>query len=132
MDILHLSPGSLLIIIMVLLLVMAFFASCGPAGKESGEGLGEEPRASSEEQSPKSINYRGLRFETTKLEFSRVYSSFPRLVCLGDSVTFGWNIAYEKSFPYLLEKKLKEQYPGIMVVNSGIGGQTVVGGLNHR
>ena len=93
-----------MVIVMILLLVMVFSISCCPAGKESGEGPKEEPRTSSEEQPPESNNYQGLRFETTRLEFSRVEGSFPRLVCLGDSVTFGWNIAYEKSFPYLLEK----------------------------
>ncbi len=127
----HLRPGSLLEIIMILFLVIVFSISCGPAGKESGEGPKEEPRASSEEQPPESNNYQGLRFETTRLEFSRVEGSFPRLVCLGDSVTFGWNLTYEKSFPYLLEKRLREQYPDIMVVNSGTGGQTVVDGMDR-
>ena len=129
--VLHSRPCLLLVIAMILVLVMVFSASCVPAGKKSGKGLKEEPRGSGEEQPPESNNYQGLRFETTRLEFSRVCSSFPRLVCLGDSVTFGWNIAYEKSFPYLLEKKLKEQYPEVMVVNSGIGGQTVVDGLDR-
>ncbi len=127
----YLRSEPLLVIVMILLLVMVFSASCGPAGKESGEGSKEEPRTSSEEQPPESNNYQGLRFETTRLEFSRVEGSFPRLVCLGDSVTFGWNIAYEKSFPYLLEKKLSEQYPGVLVINSGTGGQTVVDGLDR-
>ena len=129
--VLHSRQGPLLVIAMILLLVMVFSASCSLAGKESGEEPKEGPRASGEEQPPESNNYQGLRFETTRLEFSRIGSSFPRLVCLGDSVTFGWNIAYEKSFPYLLEKKLKEQYPEVMVVNSGIGGQTVVDGLDR-
>lgn len=112
----YLRPGPLLAIVITLLLVMVFSTFCALA---------------EEEQPPESNNYQGLRFETTHLDFSRIESSFPRLVCLGDSVTFGWNIAYEKSFPYLLEKKLKEQYPEVMVVDSGIGGQTVVDGLDR-
>ncbi len=75
--------------------------------------------------------YEGLRLETKELRDSIEYNSFPRLVCLGDSVTFGWNLAYEESFPYLLENKLKEQYPEIMVINSGVGSETVVDGLNR-
>lgn len=131
MAVLHSRPGPLLVIAMILLLVMVFSFSCVPAGEESGEGLEEKSQPDGEEQPSDSNNYQGLRLETTKLEFSRVSSSFPRLVCLGDSVIFGWNIVYEKSFPYLLEKRLKEQYPGVMVINSGIGGQTVVDGLNR-
>jgi len=75
--------------------------------------------------------YKGLRFETKELELSRIQNSFPRLVCLGDSVTFGWNQAYTKSYPFLLENRLKEQYPEILVVNSGVGGETVVDGLSR-
>lgn len=131
MAILYLKPGSLVVIVMILLLVIVFSTSCDSAGEESIEGPKEEPRASDEEQPPESNNYQGLRFETARLEFSRISSSFPNLVCLGDSVTFGWNITYEKSFPYLLEKRLKLQYPEVMVVNSGIGGQTIVDGLDR-
>ncbi|MCJ7666429.1 MAG: GDSL-type esterase/lipase family protein [Actinobacteria bacterium] len=120
-----------MLIVVILFLVIVSSVSCGPAGKAFDEELKEESRVSVKEQPPESNNYQGLRFETTRLEFSRVCSSFPRLVCLGDSVTFGWNIAYEKSFPYLLEKKLMEQYPGVMVINSGIGGQTVLDGLQR-
>ena len=124
-----LRASFLLGVVIVLLTAIIFSTSCDSTGKESTGGLEEEPRANSEELPPESNNYQGLRFETTKLELSDLEDKYPRLVCLGDSVTFGWNIAYEKSFPYLLEKKLKREYPEAMVINSGIGGQTVVDAL---
>jgi len=129
--ILHLRPSSLLIASMLLLMVFVSCSSCAPAGKKSVIEPGGQSQTSTEEQAPESNNYQGLRFETTRLTSSRVSSSFPRLVCLGDSVTFGWNITYERSYPYLLEESLREQYPEVMVVNSGIGGQTVIDGLER-
>lgn len=108
LTILHLKPTSYKLIFIVLFLVVTIFSvSCSLA------------------------NYQGLRLETTRLESSDIEISFPRIVCLGDSVTFGWNLSYEKSYPFLLEKKLEKQYPGIMVINSGIGGQTIIDGFNR-
>ncbi len=129
--ILHLMPSPLLIAAMILLIVMLSSSSCVPAGKKSIMEPGGQSLTSSEELAPESNNYQGLRFETARLSSSRVSGSFPRLVCLGDSVTFGWNISYERSFPYLLEERLKKHYPEVMVINSGIGGQTVIDGLDR-
>ena len=114
--------------VIMLLVVAVFSVSCDSTGKEVDNGYKNEPPIDSEEIPPESNNYQGLRFETARLESSIIEESFPRLVCLGDSVTFGWNIPYEKSYPFLLGKKLREQYPEALVINSGIGGQTVVDG----
>ena len=119
------------VMIATLLPAIIFSVSCDPASNESGKEFEEGSLPNIEGQLPESNNYQGLRFETTKLESSSLEDSLPRVVCLGDSVTFGWNIDYEKTFPYLLEKKLQEKYPGVMVINSGIGGQTVVDGLER-
>ncbi len=120
-----------MIVAMILLIVMVLCSSCAHACKKSILEPGGQSRTSTEERAPESNNYQGLRFETTMLDSSKISSSFPRLVCLGDSVTFGWNIVYERSYPYLLEEGLREQYPEVMVVNSGIGGQTVIDGLDR-
>jgi len=119
--IIGLKLSSLLAAAAVLLIILILSVSCSPANKKPDK----EPA----EQAPMANNYQGLRFETTILESSAISNSLPRLVCLGDSVTFGWNIPYKKSYPYLLEEILKEQYPEIMVINSGIGGETIVDGL---
>ena len=129
--ILHLMPSPLLIAAMLLPIVIVLSSSCIPASKKSGTEPGGQSRTSTEESAPESNNYQGLRFETTRLASSRISGSSPRLVCLGDSVTFGWNIVYERSYPYLLEEQLREQYPEVIVINSGIGGQTVIDGLDR-
>ena len=110
---------------------MVFSSSCALTDKEPIGENKEESLENDSEQPPESNNYQGLRFETTSLEFSMIEESFPRLVCLGDSVTFGWNIPYEKSYPFLLEEKLNEKYPEVLVINSGIGGQTIIDALGR-
>ena len=73
-----------------------------------------------------SFNYPGLRLETKYLQKSDMENRDPRIVCFGDSVTFGWNLQYGLSYPYLLEQHMKEVYPEIIAVNSGIGGNTII------
>lgn len=49
----------------------------------------------------------------------------PLVLCLGDSLTEGYGIAPEKSYPQLLERRLKrEGHPEARVVNAGISGST--------
>ena len=112
-------------------MIMVFSSSCALTDKEPIGENKEESLENDSEQPPESNNYQGLRFETTSLEFSMIEESFPRLVCLGDSVTFGWNVPYEKSYPFLLEEKLNEKYPEVLVINSGIGGQTIIDALGR-
>ncbi|MFA5176838.1 MAG: SGNH/GDSL hydrolase family protein [Candidatus Omnitrophota bacterium] len=47
-----------------------------------------------------------------------------RVMCIGDSTTFGFTVDYCKSWPYLLEKLLKNKYTDvkISVLNAGIPG----------
>lgn len=47
-----------------------------------------------------------------------------RIICLGDSTTYGDGVSYESAYPYLLEKLLKEKYPhkNINVLNAGLPG----------
>ena len=77
------------------------------------------------------FNYPGLRIETRSLIPSEIVNNSPKVVCFGDSVTFGWNMKYEYSYPYLLEKLMIKNYPEIKIINSGIGGNTILDGLNR-
>jgi acyl-CoA thioesterase-1 len=71
------------------------------------------------------FNYPGLRIETRSIRFEDIKNNDPRIVCFGDSVTFGWNVRYDFSYPYILEKNLAFKYPGVKVINCGTGGNTI-------
>ena len=72
------------------------------------------------------INYPGLRLETRALNNEKLKYFDKIIICFGDSVTYGWNLKYSLSYPEFLDKKLSGIYPGIKVINSGVGGNTVV------
>jgi len=78
-----------------------------------------------------SFNYPGLRLETISLDKDLIKESYPVLVCFGDSVTFGWNLKYEESYPFLLKQKIDDDFKDALVINSGIGGDTVLDALNR-
>jgi lysophospholipase L1-like esterase len=75
------------------------------------------------------FNYPGLRIETRSIRFADIKNNYPRVVCFGDSVTFGWNVRYDFSYPYILGKNLASKYPGVKVINCGIGGNTITEAL---
>lgn len=54
-----------------------------------------------------------------------------RILCVGDSVTFGFNVDQPDPYPRRLEARLRERHPGrrIEVVNAGVPGWTWVQGL---
>lgn len=47
-----------------------------------------------------------------------------KILVIGDSITEGYGIAKDLAFPSLLQKELREKYPEIEVINSGISGST--------
>ena len=53
-----------------------------------------------------------------------------RILCLGDSTTFGWSVADDETYPAQLERLLKEQHPGrnFQVLNLGGTGYTSLQG----
>lgn len=49
----------------------------------------------------------------------------PLVLCLGDSLTEGYGVAPEHSYPSLLERRLRaDGHPDLRVVNAGISGST--------
>lgn len=46
------------------------------------------------------------------------------VVCLGDSLTEGYGLAPEQSYPSLLERMLRERGHAVRVVNAGVSGST--------
>ena len=54
-----------------------------------------------------------------------------RIVCLGDSWTFGWNVAQNQAYPQTLKTVLKREFPeaNFEVFNLGVGGYSSINGL---
>jgi lysophospholipase L1-like esterase len=49
-----------------------------------------------------------------------------RILCAGDSYTFGGYVDEEETFPYLLERDLRERTgAGVEVINAGVNGYTI-------
>ena len=71
------------------------------------------------------INRRGLR--DRDVTYERPPSVF-RILCLGDSVTFGWGIPTEETFPKQLEGLLNRDGSdrAFEVINAGVGGYNAV------
>ena len=72
---------------------------------------------------PVRINNRGFRGPDFQVE--KRPGSF-RIVCLGDSTTFGWSVADDETYPAQLSTALKKNHPGcdIEVINLGVTGYT--------
>ena len=51
-------------------------------------------------------------------------SNAKKIVILGDSLTEGYGVSKENSYPTILEKKLKEKYPKVKIINAGTAGAT--------
>jgi acyl-CoA thioesterase-1 len=47
-----------------------------------------------------------------------------RIVILGDSLTEGYGVSKENSYPTILENKLKEKFPNLKIINAGTAGAT--------
>ncbi len=46
------------------------------------------------------------------------------IVALGDSLTEGYGLTKEESYPALLQERLQRSYPGVRVINAGVSGST--------
>ena len=56
----------------------------------------------------------------------------PMVLCLGDSLTEGYGVAPEKSYPSLLEQRLRDDgHAGVRVVNAGISGSTTASAVSR-
>jgi len=76
-----------------------------------------------------SLNSEGFRdMEFPKEKLSSVF----RIVCLGDSWTFGWNVGQDDAYPQVLKALLGQEFPeaNFEVFNLGVGGYTSLNELN--
>ena len=51
-----------------------------------------------------------------------------KIIAFGDSLTFGYQLPIEHSYPSLLQKELKDKYE---IINYGVSGDTTLDGLNR-
>jgi len=75
-----------------------------------------------------SLNSEGFR----DVEFStQKPSSVFRIVCLGDSWTFGWNVGQNQAYPQMLKSLLSRDFSkaNFEVFNLGVGGYSSLNGL---
>lgn len=95
--------------IWLLAALLAFAASCkNDTGKADFEKAMQQPMAT-----PSSI------------------SNAPKIVAFGDSLTAGFGLTENESYPYLLQEKLKADGLNYVVVNAGVSGDTSAGGLDR-
>jgi acyl-CoA thioesterase-1 len=55
----------------------------------------------------------------------------PKIVAFGDSLTAGFGLTENESYPYLLQQKLKADGYDYEVINAGVSGDTSLGGLER-
>jgi lysophospholipase L1-like esterase len=74
-----------------------------------------------------SIDTNSIGLRNRELEKS---ANKKKVICLGDSITFGWNVDQNLTYPIHLEWLLNAKYPGqFEVVNAGVPGYTSRQGL---
>src|SRR5438132_1026783 len=61
----------------------------------------------------------------------RSTKSVPKIVAFGDSLTAGFGLSQQQSYPAFLEERLRRDGFQYEVVNSGISGDTSAGGLRR-
>jgi acyl-CoA thioesterase-1 len=64
-------------------------------------------------------------------DFSRAEPSETVIVALGDSLTAGYGLPQDQSFPAQLEAALKARGHNVRVVNAGVSGDTATAGLQR-
>jgi lysophospholipase L1-like esterase len=71
-----------------------------------------------------------LRAETRELTWDDIQGKY-RIVCFGDSITFGEDLPHAQAYPAVLEDLLRQRHPDldVVVINAGIRGHTSVQGL---
>ncbi|MFN6962950.1 MAG: arylesterase [Pyrinomonadaceae bacterium] len=65
------------------------------------------------------------------LALPRLDNERPKIVAFGDSLTAGFGLAENESYPYLLQQKLVADGYDYEVVNAGVSGETSLGGLER-
>jgi acyl-CoA thioesterase-1 len=84
-------------------------------------------------ESPAATNENKLTEETTSTQATDApqKKDRPRIVFFGNSLTAGYGLDEQYSFPSLIQQKLDSLGYNYEVVNAGLSGETTAGGLNR-
>jgi acyl-CoA thioesterase-1 len=58
-------------------------------------------------------------------------ASAAKVVFLGDSLTAGLGLAEDEAYPALIERELRDEGKPVQVINAGVSGDTMAGGLSR-
>lgn len=89
------------------ILLLAFAAGCGSAVPGTGANVNRQ------------------------LVMPEASVSRPKIIAFGDSLTAGFGLAENESYPYLLQERLRADGFDYEVVNAGVSGDTSLGGLER-
>lgn len=68
---------------------------------------------------------------TTSIQTSSSSSNQFTIIAFGDSLTAGYGVSLEESYPALLEQNLLSQKKNVNVINMGVSGETTTGSLDR-
>jgi acyl-CoA thioesterase-1 len=94
-------------VIFTILITAVFFAACGSGGFEQ------------------------VDVDSKPLVLPKTSTAKPKIVAFGDSLTAGFGLEENESYPYLLQQKLNADGYNYEVVNAGVSGDTTRGGLER-
>lgn len=66
-----------------------------------------------------------------ELVLPKTVDAKPKIVAFGDSLTAGFGLSEDESYPYLLQKQLEADGYSYEVLNAGVSGDTTLGGLER-
>ncbi len=76
--------------------------------------------------------FSGNTYEVDRpLVYPEALASRPKILAFGDSLTAGFGLAENESYPYLLQEKLRADGYDYEVINAGVSGDTTLGGLER-
>jgi acyl-CoA thioesterase-1 len=73
----------------------------------------------------------GSQAANKPLALPQIRTDRPKIVAFGDSLTAGFGLTENESYPYLLQQKLNADGFDYEVVNAGVSGETSLGGLER-
>lgn len=75
------------------------------------------------------ISNRGDQPQETRIQ--KPQENWPRIVAFGDSLTAGYGLSSEESYPALLQERLIKANLHYKVINAGVSGDTTAGGVRR-